>query len=145
MTSPVSGTCKRCGRALKGSSSLERGYGPVCFRKVQQDCEKVESKLEPCSIEYPGLALHVKEKIWERVLQGEKKTCSCGEPLKTGELRSYDHDGGWDLKGFSKPQWPYILCSNCGHQLSIHKLRIDLSDLEKIKSKDQKQAVSQVV
>jgi len=145
MTSPVSRKCMRCNRALKGEASVKRGYGSVCWSKVRYEDEEVEKILEPCSISYPGLASHIKEKLWERVLQGDKKTCVCGEPLKTGELHSYDHDGGWNLKGFSKPQWPYVLCSKCGHQLSIHKLRIDISDLEKIRPKDQKQAVSKVV
>lgn len=25
--------CGRCGRKLRGTKSVERGYGPVCFRK----------------------------------------------------------------------------------------------------------------
>ena len=27
--------CKRCGRRLKDEQSKERGYGDVCFRKMQ--------------------------------------------------------------------------------------------------------------
>ena len=27
--------CKRCGRKLSNIKSLERGYGPVCFKKIQ--------------------------------------------------------------------------------------------------------------
>lgn len=28
--------CKRCGRKLRGVRSIERGYGPVCFRKEKR-------------------------------------------------------------------------------------------------------------
>jgi len=27
------GICKRCGKGLKNKESLEKGYGPVCFKK----------------------------------------------------------------------------------------------------------------
>lgn len=26
--------CAMCGRPLKGADSVERGYGPVCYRKI---------------------------------------------------------------------------------------------------------------
>lgn len=26
--------CAMCGRILKGAESIERGYGPVCYRKI---------------------------------------------------------------------------------------------------------------
>lgn len=123
-------TCRRCHRALKDAANIKRGYGPVCWAKVRQEDEKEEQHPEPCSITYPGLARYTQKKLWERVLQSERKTCSCGEPLKNGELRSYDHDGGWHLKGYSKPQWPYVRCPKCGYELSVWKLRIDISDLE---------------
>ena len=72
------------------------------------------------------------KEIRKRVLKGKIQTCrTCGEPLENGELQSYDHDGGYDLKGFGQPQWVYLECSKCRYQLSIWKLRIDLSDLEK--------------
>lgn len=29
-------TCGRCGRLLKDSKSKERGYGPICYKKVQE-------------------------------------------------------------------------------------------------------------
>jgi len=29
--------CGRCGRVLKTEKSIERGYGPVCIRKVEQE------------------------------------------------------------------------------------------------------------
>lgn len=29
--------CGRCGRKLRGKKSVERGYGPVCYRKETMD------------------------------------------------------------------------------------------------------------
>ncbi|WP_048180582.1 DUF6011 domain-containing protein [Methanosarcina siciliae] len=131
-------TCKRCNRALKDPTSIERGYGPVCYKKIQVvDDEQQEKICEPGStIVYKGLANHTMREIRKRVMSGNIQECSCGEPLETGELRSYDHDGGYELKGFGAPQWVYLECSNCRHQLSIWKLRIDLSDLEKLKPRN---------
>lgn len=126
-------TCKRCNRVLKGSASVNRGYGPVCWKKVQLDGEEQRKIYEPSTVTYAGLANHTMKEIQKRVLQCNVTECSCGEPLETGDIRSYDHDGGYDLKGFGKPQWVYHECSKCKHQLSIRKLRIDLSDLEKVK------------
>lgn len=34
--------CGRCNRKLRGAKSIERGYGPVCWKKVQQEEEKQE-------------------------------------------------------------------------------------------------------
>jgi len=126
-------TCKRCNRALKDPASARREYGPVCWKKVQQEDEEQRKIYEPCTIAYAGLANHTMREIRRRVLQGSITECSCGEPLETGDIRSYDHEGGHDLKGFGMPQWVYHECSKCGHQLSTWKLRINISDLEKLK------------
>lgn len=126
-------TCKRCNRALKDSASVKRGYGPVCWKKVQLEDEEQRKIYEPCTVAYTGLANHIMREIRRRVLQGNATECSCGEPLETGDIRSYDHEGGLDLKGYGQPQWVYHECSKCKHQLSIWKLRMDLSDLEKLK------------
>lgn len=32
--------CAMCGRILKGSESIERGYGPVCYRKINPPAVK---------------------------------------------------------------------------------------------------------
>lgn len=134
-------TCKRCNRGLTNTASVKRGYGPVCWSKVKTDDGKQKKIYEPCTIAYPGLASHIMREIRKRVLQGNITECSCGEPFETGEIRSYDHDGGYNLKGFGKPQWVYVECSKCGYQWSIWKLRIDLSDLEKLKSRKAVEAV----
>lgn len=35
-TVPTIINCKRCGRRLSNSKSLERGYGPICWKKSQE-------------------------------------------------------------------------------------------------------------
>ncbi len=37
-------TCGRCGRLLNDSKSRGRGYGPVCFKKVQEEREEHETE-----------------------------------------------------------------------------------------------------
>lgn len=39
--------CGRCGRQLKDVKSRERGYGPVCFKKVQEANERAEDDNRP--------------------------------------------------------------------------------------------------
>ena len=29
--------CMACGRSLKGTESIQRGYGPVCYQKMYPD------------------------------------------------------------------------------------------------------------
>lgn len=31
------GICNRCGRELADELSLDRGYGPICWKKVQEE------------------------------------------------------------------------------------------------------------
>jgi hypothetical protein len=116
----------------------------MCWKKVQLEDEEQRKIYEPCTIAYVGLANHIMREIRRRVLQGNITECSCGEPLETGEILSYDHDGGYDLKGFGLPQWVYVECAKCGHKLSIWKLRIDLSDLEKVKPAKQVKMVEAI-
>lgn len=40
--SNATGTCARCGRGLKDPESVERGFGPVCWARVQ--AEKIEEE-----------------------------------------------------------------------------------------------------
>ncbi|WP_245830911.1 DUF6011 domain-containing protein [Sediminibacillus massiliensis] len=32
--------CVKCGRELKDKRSIERGYGPTCWKKAQEEAEK---------------------------------------------------------------------------------------------------------
>lgn len=45
----------------------------------------------------------------------------CAAPLPHG-LKSYDHDGGYTVVGFDKPQWLFIECIRCDYQWALWKL-----------------------
>jgi hypothetical protein len=111
---------------------------------VQLENEQQKKIYEPCTIAYSGLASHTMQEIRKRVDLDGGACGVCGESLEIGELRAYDHDWGYDLKGFGRPQWVYVECAKCGHQLSIRKLRLDLSDLEKVKPSTQVKMVEAV-
>ncbi len=36
--------CGNCGRCLKDKESIKRGYGPVCFAKVEREQEQIQKK-----------------------------------------------------------------------------------------------------
>lgn len=38
-------TCGLCGRTLKGTASIEKGYGPVCYRKIMPPAPKKSKKV----------------------------------------------------------------------------------------------------
>ena len=40
--------CAMCGRTLKGIESIERGYGPVCYRRINPPAEKKRLPVEHC-------------------------------------------------------------------------------------------------
>lgn len=40
------GNCRRCGRPLKTRLSLERGFGPSCYKKVAGEQKKTSNKEE---------------------------------------------------------------------------------------------------
>jgi len=75
--------------------------------------------------------------LWDRILHAPLKYnhCGCGTPFCFGFLRSYDHSGGLDVPGFEAPQWFYIHCFECGYDMSITHLGINLQEL-KLKNKN---------
>ena len=46
--------CGRCNRNLKDSKSRKRGYGPVCYKKIQEAEQKREEGAE-ADVEKPVL------------------------------------------------------------------------------------------
>lgn len=42
-------TCGICGRTLKDSKSRERGYGPVCYRKINPTSANEEGSVSKSS------------------------------------------------------------------------------------------------
>lgn len=50
------------------------------------------------------------------------KLCpDCNAPLPH-DFKSYDHDGGFPVVGFDKPQWLFLECINCDYQWALAKL-----------------------
>lgn len=38
--------CGMCGRPLKGAASIEKGYGPICYRKINPPTARQKSSVE---------------------------------------------------------------------------------------------------
>lgn len=47
---PVVHTCKRCGRKLTSAASVERGYGPVCSRRMRNALADIGAAFKPHQI-----------------------------------------------------------------------------------------------
>jgi hypothetical protein len=59
--------CKKCHRELTDQTSKERGYGPICYAKREQDSlEQIELNFNPLFL--PGLSMIEKHEIVNRVL-----------------------------------------------------------------------------
>lgn len=49
----------------------------------------------------------------------------CGATLNHRNVEYYDHDGGYEVEGFTQKQWLYVTCHKCGHQWSLVHLGVD--------------------
>jgi hypothetical protein len=56
-------------------------------------------------------------------LVGGKCCRWCGAQLKRW-IEHYDHNGGWEVSGFSQKQWLYATCPRCKYQWNLGKLGI---------------------
>lgn len=56
-----------------------------------------------------------------KMVKGEMKT-----PLdiRASQIQHYDHDGGWDVKGFKEKQWLYVVCKKCKYAWNLKKLGV---------------------
>lgn len=126
---PLYSRCLRCGRALKDHKSKSRGYGPECWEKVKHAIPPQGSPTkETRSIKNIFTVNEVYLAI--RVRSSFRSCPSCGALLGSAEVRSYDHDDGLNLRGFSSPQWVYLSCSACGVDVALSKLpRVFTEDL----------------
>jgi hypothetical protein len=70
--------------------------------------------------------------LWDKILHGplQHNHCMCGKRFCYGAIMSYDHDGGFAVPGFEKPQWFYIHCFECGYDMSITHLGIKVRELD---------------
>lgn len=120
----MSDICRRCHRALRNKTSVQHGFGPVCWRKLQNTAYEERPTSLRITIIDQAMAQESLERIREMMKHAEKKECcKCGKPLNPANLEYYDHEGGYDLPGFGKPQWLYHQCK-CGYGYSLWKLRI---------------------
>ena len=60
---------------------------------------------------------------YQKLLKG-KKCRWCGTPLEDLPIEHYDHDDGWEVEGFERRQWLYVVCPKCGYQWALWKLGI---------------------
>lgn len=60
--------CKKCHRELTDQTSRERGYGPICYAKREQETlEQMQLDFNP--LFPPGMPMLEKQKIVNRVLE----------------------------------------------------------------------------
>jgi len=132
-----SNICRRCGRGLSNKTSINHGYGPVCFSKVRAGDvrrAKVIEHYEPRTITDKGLAAKTIAAIYRLIDRitpesaGWNGRCvCCGTTIHEMPLESFDHDGGQLLPGFGKPQWFYLHDDH--NDLAIWKIRITDFDI----------------
>ncbi len=53
-----------------------------------------------------------------------KKCPSCGNELEEENIRHYDHDGGWKVRGFKQKRWLYFECPKCRYGASFTKFDV---------------------
>ena len=109
--------CGCCGRELTDPESVERGIGPICWKKLDSEWkDAIEEERKKGSKEdnqYPTLLQY------QRLIKGQ---CKCGGKLMP--LDHYEHKGGYFIKDFEKRQWLYSKCEKCGDQWSFWKIRL---------------------
>jgi len=62
------------------------------------------------------------EAIEDAVIRNGGKCQKCGEPLKKGSIRCYDHSNGIQIIGKEKPQWVFFHCDGCGYDNALWKV-----------------------
>jgi len=130
-------SCGRCHRALKDAASIQRGYGPTCWAKMQHGDTGAAKKGESTVInmeeagqsrvELRRRLLQAAQIRQERGLnrgdcQGSYMGKECKEPFGVMRMYMEDHDNGIKLKGYGKPQWAYLRCRKCGYETSYEKI-----------------------
>jgi hypothetical protein len=116
--------CLKCRRQLKNQKSVERRYGPVCWRNLTKGNEEVDYGL-PRSVSDRALSEQSLRDLHQQVIDhGTKKNCACGKPLYGCDVWSFDLETGIELPGFKSPQHVFFHCNNCKHDHSLHKLGV---------------------
>ena len=113
--------CGRCGKPLENPKSIERGFGPICWIKLEIARKKEENKLlellkgEREENDKPTLGYYLSQ-------LSELHCLSCNADLHYGEIEHYEHNGGYPLKNYKNNQWIYITCPKCEIKNSLSKL-----------------------
>ena len=125
--------CRRCSRNLTNLRSIKHGYGPSCYGKRMTGDTRTARQMDPCTITNTDLAHSVYRAIYQLVQgldetqQARGKCHICGTTIKEMPVESCDHDGGYVLPGFGKPQW--IVLHDEHYDYAIWKLRITQDDI----------------
>lgn len=119
-----SNRCRRCRRPLSNIASVNHGFGRICWSKIQNTAYEDLPASMRITITDRTEAQKSIEKIRESMDHIEKKECRCGEPLNPVNIEYYDHEGGYNLPGFGKPQWLMHHCKKCNYDYSLWKLGV---------------------
>ena len=57
----------------------------------------------------------------------KRKKCRWCKRRLSSRVDHYDHAGGWEVNGFQRKQWLYVICTGCGYQWNLSKLGITKS------------------
>jgi hypothetical protein len=130
--------CRMCHREITDPTSVQHGFGPVCWRKLNEidyDERPTSLRITITDQDKAKKAIAAIQGLMASALDGKRieSTCrKCDELLDPLNIAYYDHEGGYTLPGFGKPQWLYHHCPKCNYDLSLWKLRIpELPELTK--------------
>ena len=122
----MQGICGRYHRALKVPESVIRGFGPICWAKIQADQEQERQESLPRTITDPRKAAVALLELREYVMLHLKRDrCFCGMPYERCELETYDYGdskAGYVLDGFKYRQWAYLRCPKCKNDEALWKI-----------------------
>jgi hypothetical protein len=117
-----------CGRRLTDPESVQRGIGPVCWRNLKKEDEKVKERHKiwnQCkhnSEDQEGIDLQ----DLSHLIYVKKPRCICGARDQWDFPEHYEHDGGIKVKGYKELQWVYVHCRNCNYDMALWKIRREL-------------------
>jgi len=107
--------CHRCEHNLTNKTSIGRGYGPVCWRKLGSS--EMEREFMKAGIKRVPQAT-----AGEIFAQLKIKKCWCGEELIPEIWADTHQNNGWTIPGFEGKPWLFIRCSKCHKDIALWKL-----------------------
>jgi Family of unknown function (DUF6011) len=124
---PLAVKCHRCHRPLKVPESVARGYGPICWAKLESEYERDHrGGFGPRTITDASRAaisiMEFRGWVFDHLTHDH---CHCGTPFEDCDLESYDYgdsEAGYKLPGFAHNQWFYFHCPKCKNDTAIWKI-----------------------